>query len=317
MPRTQRDSLVPSVVFSVAVGLCIFHRWLAHRRQTRHGKARSPSLHGDGFALEHAVGLDIGGTLAKIVYFIPKDETATSPEVTRINERARHYVLENKAYGTTGSRDVEQEFYAPSLNGTLHFIKFETRRLESALSMIKSKGLVHPDTKIYGTGGGVIKHQQTFKDVLGLGVQKFDELETLVDGINFLLYHYPGECYSLTHYRFGEKQDIRAVKRAGPTYPYLLVNIGTGVSMMLVKGEREFQRVGGTALVGGTFFGLVTLLTSASTFEEAINLAKKGNHMNADLLVRDIYGGSYEKFGLRGTVSGTTGDTDTVGTLCN
>ena len=83
---------------------------------------------------------------------------------------------------------------------------------------------------------------------------------------------------------------------------YLLVNIGTGVSMLLVEREGVFRRVGGTALGGGTFFGLVSLLTGCDSFQEAISLALQGNHMNVDLLVRDIYGGGYDKFGLRGTV---------------
>jgi hypothetical protein len=83
---------------------------------------------------------------------------------------------------------------------------------------------------------------------------------------------------------------------------YLLVNIGTGVSMLLVEGEGSFRRVGGTALGGGTFFGLVTLLTGCATFQDAIDMALRGNHMNVDLLVRDIYGGDYDKFKLRGTV---------------
>ena len=252
---------------------------------------------------QQAVGIDIGGTLAKLVYFVPSDEVPTSPEVDAVHGRAREYILTNKAYGTTGQRDVEQEFYCRSLNGTFHFIKFETRRIKSALEMIKQKGLVHAGTYIYGTGGGSNKFQRTFKQTLGVGVQKFDELETLVNGMGFLMYHYPGECYTLRNYRFGESSKMKQVAlRTGPKYPYLLVNIGTGVSMMLVEREGEFRRVGGTALGGGTFFGLVKLLTGCETFDKAISLARKGNHMNVDLLVRDIYGGSYEQFGLRGTV---------------
>jgi type II pantothenate kinase len=300
---------------AVLVAVSFAHQWWLRRRaargqnsadgsslaQARDGAA--PLLHRGSFSFDQAVGVDIGGTLAKVVYFMPNQERRGSPEVDAANDRAREYVLNHEAYGTTGRRDVEQEFYSPSLNGTLHFIKFETQRLEGALEMIRHKGLVHSGTRIYGTGGGVIKFQHAFQKALGVGVEKFDELETLVNGMGFLMYHYPKQCYALRNYRFGDPNAVqREYRAAGPKYPYLLVNIGTGVSMLLVEGEGQFRRVGGTALGGGTFFGLVSLLTGAKTFQEAIALTKKGNHMNVDLLVRDIYGGSYEKFGLRGTV---------------
>lgn len=54
------------------------------------------------------------------------------------------------------------------------------------------------------------------------------------------------------------------------------------------------------SLGGGTFLGLCCLLTGCDTFEEAIQLATKGDHRNVDKLVRDIYGGDYERFGLPG-----------------
>ena len=40
------------------------------------------------------------------------------------------------------------------------------------------------------------------------------------------------------------------------TFPYLLVNIGSGVSIICIKNETEWERVGGTAMGGGTFWGL-------------------------------------------------------------
>lgn len=54
------------------------------------------------------------------------------------------------------------------------------------------------------------------------------------------------------------------------------------------------------SLGGGTFLGLCCLLTGCNTFEEAIQLATKGDHTNVDKLVKDIYGGDYERFGLPG-----------------
>lgn len=54
------------------------------------------------------------------------------------------------------------------------------------------------------------------------------------------------------------------------------------------------------SLGGGTFLGLCCLLTGCKTFEEAIELAAGGDNKKVDKLVRDIYGGTYERFGLSG-----------------
>lgn len=54
------------------------------------------------------------------------------------------------------------------------------------------------------------------------------------------------------------------------------------------------------SLGGGTFLGLCCLLTGCESFEEALEMASKGDSTQADKLVRDIYGGDYERFGLPG-----------------
>ena len=46
--------------------------------------------------------------------------------------------------------------------------------------------------------------------------------------------------------------------------------------------------------------GLCCLLTECNTFEEAIELAEKGDSRKVDKLVKDIYGGDYDRFGLPG-----------------
>lgn len=56
------------------------------------------------------------------------------------------------------------------------------------------------------------------------------------------------------------------------------------------------------SLGGGTFLGLCCLLTGCETFEEAIELASSGDNSSVDKLVKDIYGGDYERFGLSGNI---------------
>lgn len=82
-------------------------------------------------------------------------------------------------------------------------------------------------------------------------------------------------------------------------YPYLLVNIGSGVSMIKVSGPRAYQRVGGTSLGGGTLWGLLSLLTGSRTFDEMLGMAERGDNTKVDMLVGDIYGQDYGKIGLK------------------
>lgn len=72
------------------------------------------------------------------------------------------------------------------------------------------------------------------------------------------------------------------------------------MSILAVRGPDDYKRISGTSIGGGTFLGLCSILTGCETFEEAIELATKGDHTKVDKLVRDIYGGDYDRFGLPG-----------------
>ena len=73
-------------------------------------------------------------------------------------------------------------------------------------------------------------------------------------------------------------------------YPFLLVNIGSGVSILKISSETEYERVSGTSLGGGTFWGLSRLLTHYQTFEESMEASTRGDNATVDMLVGDIYG---------------------------
>jgi type II pantothenate kinase len=69
---------------------------------------------------------------------------------------------------------------------------------------------------------------------------------------------------------------------------YLLVSVGTGTSALLVRGA-SVQRVGGTALGGGTLAGLGLALVGTGSFDELAALAGRGDRRRVDLLLSDIY----------------------------
>uniref|UniRef100_A0A8D2LY79 Pantothenate kinase 2 n=1 Tax=Varanus komodoensis TaxID=61221 RepID=A0A8D2LY79_VARKO len=63
-------------------------------------------------------GLDIGGTLVKLVYFEPKDITTEEEEEEVENLKSiRKYLTSNTAYGATGIRDVHLELKDLTLCG--------------------------------------------------------------------------------------------------------------------------------------------------------------------------------------------------------
>lgn len=126
-------------------------------------------------------------------------------------------------------------------------------------------------------------------------------MECLIIGLDFFITEIPNEVFT-----YSEEEPMHFAEARADVYPYLLVNIGSGVSMVKVSGPREYQRVGGTSLGGGTFWGILSLLTGARTFDEMLKLAEKGDNSGVDMLVGDIYGTGYSKIGLKSTTIAST-----------
>jgi len=286
------------------------------------------------------------------------------------------------------------------LDGTFHFLYFESRYMQYAINLMRRYELHQTIHTLGATGGGAHKFGEVFKEELGINMEKVDELESLVAGMQFVLQTVVGECYTYrpppeqsseqsrkirkrgsssslnNHYgnyvgveqenwssldendespsatdsrtpgeskEHDEKQKGQYAKSpssssfskddstkdsaAAPpkpgnrldewwwsrkvprdaisdaeTYPYLLVTIGTGVSILRVDGPRKHERISGSTIGGGTYWGLIRLLTSVENFSNVIELAEKGDPSKVDMMVGDIYGSNseaLEKLGLR------------------
>lgn len=114
-------------------------------------------------------GLDIGGTLTKLIYFEPKDitEAEAAREVDTL-KIIRHYLIGNKAYGKTGIRDVHLEMSGQLLGGrkgSLHFIRFPTSEMMAFIELAKAKNFPSLAKSICATGGGAYKFEKDFKNV--------------------------------------------------------------------------------------------------------------------------------------------------------
>ena len=186
--------------------------------------------------------------------------------------------------------------------GSLNFIRFETEKIDECVEFIQS--LIHHSAtlngvsikemrkgvKIMATGGGAHKFYDLFGSVLEVEVRK-DEMECHIEGLKFItlipdeVYYFSDELiYYHSHLSHVDKQknDLEQLERPSanppqygvifesnptPQLPCLLVNIGSGVSIIKIDEDGTFERVSGTSVGGGTLWGLLSLLTPATSFD--------------------------------------------------
>lgn len=276
-------------------------------------------------------GIDIGSSLVRLVFFDPYDSTGCEEGLLR---RLRSYLTDACAYGTTGRRDSSLELAdccVGDRRGTLHFINFSAEQLGEFVDAIRESHLTKSITDVHATGGGSYKLAQSLATKLSIKLHLSDKLDSTIAGVHFLKRQKEGggECYylqeplndsTLHDARFdvnrilsqcantntnttNNDQSMRLVKipyNFTNPYPYLLVTIGSGISVILVRSQTTYTRLTGSNIGGGTFLGLCSLLCDCHSFEEAINLAQAGSSQRIDKLVKDIYGGDYTKFNLSG-----------------
>ncbi len=210
-------------------------------------------------------------------------------------------------------KDKSLSFYSRALGGEFHFIQFETRHLSKAMDLIKFNDLHLDISRMGATGGGAHKYADEWERYLGIEIAKQDELDSLVAGMQFTLSDVVGECYtfkpqtirersssvctedtndgdsqkSVPKYKVDQYWWSRKVKRdfvaKSDSYPYLLVMIGTGVSVLRVDGPRKHERISGSTIGGGTYWGLCRLLTDVEDFESVLSLAERGDPSKVDM----------------------------------
>ncbi|XP_070259989.1 LOW QUALITY PROTEIN: 4'-phosphopantetheine phosphatase [Myotis yumanensis] len=233
--------------------------------------------------------IDIGGSLTKLAYY----------------STVQHKVARVRSFDHAG-QDAEQDRESPyeisvqeEVTARLHFVKFENSYIEACLDFVRDH-LVNTETKvIHATGGGAYKFKDLIEQKLGLRVAKEDVMTCLIKGCNFVLKNIPQEAFV---YQKDAEPEFRFQTNHPHIFPYLLVNIGSGVSIVKVETEDRFEWIGGSSIGGGTFWGLGALLTKTQKFDELLHLASRGQHANVDMLVQDIYGGAHQTLGLSGNL---------------
>eukprot|EP01029_Cantina_marsupialis_P021153 TRINITY_DN502_c0_g2_i1.p1 TRINITY_DN502_c0_g2~~TRINITY_DN502_c0_g2_i1.p1 ORF type:complete len:412 (+),score=121.50 TRINITY_DN502_c0_g2_i1:124-1359(+) len=249
--------------------------------------------------------IDVGGTLSKLVYVTshvddPNEENVPSISARKGSPRPRLQSTPDLEFA--GGYDLDITSEAERITYHLHFVRFT--KIDELMSFVgKQDSLrlqLEHTKKINATGGGAHKYSSKMQDHFGVGVDKKDEMRTLITGLNFLIKCVQNEVFNYdleTH-----TQEYIEGPIADP-FPYLLVNVGSGTSMIKVIDENTFVRVNGTSIGGATYLGLCRLLTNLSTFEEIHEVEKSGTASNVDLLVGDVYGHSEDHLAHLGLTS--------------
>ncbi|KII65082.1 Pantothenate kinase 4 [Thelohanellus kitauei] len=238
------------------------------------------NLYGD---VKHArrIALDIGGSLAKLVY------------VYESNKKQ-------------GSDDAASPLDFASLKPMfqMRFVAFETKYIETCLDFIQklylNKEMSLTSNVVFATGGGSVKYANLIKNKLGLELQKEDEIDCAVKGSIFLIKNIKNECFEFDKEHF--PCFTYQICNGQANFPFLLANVGSGVSFIKVESSDKYERVGGTQIGGATFWGLGSQMTDSSGYADLLQMASDGVSENVDMLVQDIFGGDYELMNLPKTL---------------
>eukprot|EP00357_Protocruzia_adherens_P027571 CAMPEP_0114974066 /NCGR_PEP_ID=MMETSP0216-20121206/1315_1 /TAXON_ID=223996 /ORGANISM="Protocruzia adherens, Strain Boccale" /LENGTH=365 /DNA_ID=CAMNT_0002334651 /DNA_START=37 /DNA_END=1134 /DNA_ORIENTATION=+ len=230
------------------------------------------STHGLSIENNNTIGIDIGGTLAKVAIWYTSAETETK-------------------FSKSGHQYIKIEDVG-SKNGKVALFKFQTAKIDELISFIKEIQIDLRGNRLHCTGGGAHKFSDKFQSELGVETYKCDEMASLQIGANFVL-----SCIEMPSFTYSrDLEDKVMLHKDTNVFPFLLVNIGSGVSVLRAKSPTDFQRVGGTPLGGGTLLGIAKYLIKCETYEELIEISKQGDNKNVDLYFSDFYKGDHTPF---------------------
>lgn len=130
--------------------------------------------------------------------------------------------------------------------------------MNAFIALAKEKGMADLASTVCATGGGAYKFEPDFKREVNMNLNKFDELDSLIRGVEFMVEN-SSSHQELFYYDDPQLNAINGNAKefdaTSSIYPFMLVNIGSGVSILSVRGPDDYKRVYGTSLGGGTFLG--------------------------------------------------------------
>ncbi|KAF7556551.1 hypothetical protein G7Z17_g1288 [Cylindrodendrum hubeiense] len=186
----------------------------------------------------------------------------------------------------------------------LTFASFDSAHVDKCLAFIRNfvETQDRPDNTqsapvaVVVTGKRAVEFQPRLHDLSGLKLRVEHEFDCQATGVEFLITQVPKTIFTYSEDTFRNY----ALPRT-PTYPYLLANVGSGVSFLKISDKDTCEQIGGTHLGGGTLTGLLSVLTKSLGIDEMLDLAERGNNGKVDKLIGDIYGTDYNGIGMKKT----------------
>lgn len=248
--------------------------------------------------------IDIGGTFAKIAYIMPPGYSNQESSPILLHE---HSSLSNtlglrafKFFRNEGEGEEELRTQPMSRVGMISFMKVPTAKITELAEYVQSLRALQKYKKEYtssirATGGGAFKYSHIAKEVLGASFAVVKEMDAVVKGLNLIIQFSPSSIFTVnptTGLRLPHQ--LHSSTSEFSPYPFLLINIGSGISFVKCTGpDGSHIRVGGSPIGGATFWGLTRILTNLTSWDEVLEIMRldgPGDNKNVDLLVGDIYG---------------------------
>ncbi|EKF39194.1 pantothenate kinase subunit, putative [Trypanosoma cruzi marinkellei] len=259
--------------------------------------------HDRKFLLQVPAAIDIGGSFAKFLYVQPPGffeipdymvhESSSLSE--RLGLRTFHFFADDHVL-----KEQPKDPRSSSV-GTVRFAKVPSKRIPDFVAYLEENKpydfYAEPFRKsIRATGGGAFKYASIAKKRLDVSFEVMREMDSVVNGLVLLIRSAPWSIFTVdptTGIHCPHKLQSPPGATLSP-FPCLLVNIGSGISIIKCLGpDGSHVRVGGSPIGGATFWGLVRTMTDVTSWEEVLEIMRldgPGDNKNVDLLVGDIYG---------------------------
>ena len=211
------------------------------------------------------VGLDIGGSLGKIALFLPTNLIVADQQL----------------------KEYELNLVPEYKEAKLYIKIIKSLDVHNLINFAKSNIPNSQSIRIYSTGGGSFKFAQEINDSTTKVenkaiVSRIDEMNSLVSGLSFIYHKISNPFFKIDENGNMINFDYNDI------FPIILVNVGSGISILRVDSFKEFKRVSGSLLGGGTLVGLANLLIGVNDYDKLMELASKGDNSTLDFLAKDL-----------------------------
>lgn len=236
------------------------------------------------------IAFDIGGTLAKVVFFAP--QSVVDSLCTKFSGAVLlhdHFKLTDRKISLSDLGIDDGVLSTDTMEFAM--LCFSSRDIAPLWEFLAEFMTYVPESSsilIPVTGGGAVKFRSELERTApGATIVKVDEMKAIAEGFSFLVRN--SDSAFIFDSKSRDCYPVPSSEMEAP-FPLLLVNVGSGVSMIKIDGPGEFSRVQGSPIGGGTVLGLGKVLFDAESFEEIMDLSMKGDSNKVDLSVGDLLG---------------------------